>query len=82
MHGKLKGRYPYIYTEKTYMLYKDSEMISIKSVKDMDSSMEKVMFLSFILGEFSKHAKDSECSENYPDRFHHQFVFSHLTTSQ
>ena len=38
MHGKLKGLYPYIYTEETCMLYKDSEMISLNSMKDMDFS--------------------------------------------
>ena len=38
MHGKLKKWIPFIYTEKTYMLYKDSEFILMRSVKDIESS--------------------------------------------
>ena len=33
MHQKLKGLYPYIYTEKTYWISKSSDMITLRSEK-------------------------------------------------
>ena len=37
MQGKLKEQFPFIYTEEIFMIYEDSEIISIKYVKDMES---------------------------------------------
>ena len=65
MYRMLKELYPYIFTEETYMLHNDLEMISLKSVKDMDSSTNWRMlcFFAFILSIFSKHAEDPESSK-------------------
>ena len=81
MNQKLKEFHPYIYTEETYMLYKDSKIRLIKFFKDINSSTDwrRLCSFAFIFSEFSKHAKDLESSENYIDQFQHQFVCSHLT---
>ena len=39
MHGKLKRLYPYIYTEETYMTFNSSDFTWMKSVKDIDASI-------------------------------------------
>ena len=39
MHGKVKGIYPYIYTEEMKRLSKHSDFTSMKSMKDMDASI-------------------------------------------
>ena len=48
------------------MLYKGLKMILLKSVKDIESSTKcrRLRSFAFILSEFSKHAKESESSEN------------------
>ena len=55
------------------MFHKNSEMISMKSVKDMDSSTNwrRLYSFAFIVSEVSKHAKDSVHSKNNSDEFQH-----------
>ena len=52
----------------------------MKSVKDVDASTNsrKLRSFAFMLSKVSKHADDSESSENPPDQFQRHFVFSHL----
>ena len=82
MNQKLKEFHPYIYTEETYMLYKDSKIRLIKFFKDINSSTDwrRLCSFAFIFSEFSKHAKDSESSENHLDLFQHQLVCTHSST--